>query len=112
MTCAACATFSPRWKDSIAYSLVLDGAGSDTIVAEALGSRRFEVIVRSRFLLERLRLAESYSCPGPHGAPKHHLPHVLQNNFQYGIITWTSVNSIPESTTVRMDIRSTSMAEN
>src|ERR1041385_1195010 len=37
---------SPRWKDSIHYSLVLDGAGSDTIVAEALGSRRFEVIVR------------------------------------------------------------------
>src|SRR6266849_3916781 len=34
------------WKDSIHYSLVLDGAGSDTIVAEALGSRRFEVIVR------------------------------------------------------------------
>ena len=37
---------TPRWKDSIAYSLILDGAGSDTIVAEALGSRRFEVIVR------------------------------------------------------------------
>src|SRR6266851_906182 len=37
---------TPRWKDSIHYSLVLDGAGSDTIVAEALGSRRFEVIVR------------------------------------------------------------------
>ena len=37
---------TPRWKDSIAYSLVLDGAGADTIVAEALGSRRFEVIVR------------------------------------------------------------------
>ena len=28
---------TPRWKDSIAYSLVLDGAGADTIVAEALG---------------------------------------------------------------------------
>src|SRR5580704_5415873 len=37
---------NPRWKDSIRYSLVLDGAGADTIVAEALGSRRFEVIVR------------------------------------------------------------------
>jgi acetylornithine deacetylase/succinyl-diaminopimelate desuccinylase-like protein len=35
-----------RWKDEIHYSLVLDGAGADTIVAEALGSRRFEVIVR------------------------------------------------------------------
>src|SRR5437870_7681193 len=37
---------APRWKDSIAYSLVLDGAGADTTVAQALGSRRFEVIVR------------------------------------------------------------------
>jgi len=37
---------TPRWRDSIAYSVVVDGAGSDTIVAEALGSRRFEVIVR------------------------------------------------------------------
>ena len=37
---------SPRWRDSIAYSIVVDGAGSDTIVAEALGSRRFEVIAR------------------------------------------------------------------
>src|SRR5262249_16279501 len=35
-----------RWRDSIAASVVLDGAGADTIVAEALGSRRFEVIVR------------------------------------------------------------------
>jgi len=44
----ACGIFfsTPRWKDSIAYSVVLDGAGADTIVAEALGSRRFEVIVR------------------------------------------------------------------
>src|SRR5208283_1748444 len=37
---------SSPWKDSIAASLVLDGAGSDTIVAEALGSSRFEAIVR------------------------------------------------------------------
>src|SRR4030088_764037 len=36
---------TPRWKDSIAYSVVLDGAGADTIVAAGLGSRGFEVIV-------------------------------------------------------------------
>src|SRR2546425_2180650 len=36
----------PRWKEAIRYNVVLDGAGADTIVAEALGSRRFEVIVR------------------------------------------------------------------
>src|SRR5690349_13472845 len=28
-----------KWREAIAYSLVLDGAGADTIVAEALGSR-------------------------------------------------------------------------
>src|SRR5271157_3097863 len=37
---------TPRWRDAIAYSVIVDGAGSDTVVAEALGSRRFEVIVR------------------------------------------------------------------
>src|ERR1700728_4618532 len=37
---------TPRWRDEIAYSVIVDGAGSDTVVAEALGSRRFEVIVR------------------------------------------------------------------
>lgn len=35
-----------NWNASISQSLILDGAGADTIVAEALGSRRFEVIVR------------------------------------------------------------------
>src|SRR5438045_8611226 len=34
------------WKDRIGASVILDGAGCDTIVAEALGSRRFEVVIR------------------------------------------------------------------
>src|ERR1700751_5258470 len=37
---------TPRWKDSIAYSLRLDGGEADTVLAEALGPWRFEVIVR------------------------------------------------------------------
>src|SRR5438045_6459620 len=37
---------TPRWKNAIAYNIVVDGAGSDTVVAEALGSDRFEEIVR------------------------------------------------------------------
>ncbi|MGE5726819.1 MAG: M20/M25/M40 family metallo-hydrolase, partial [Acidobacteriota bacterium] len=36
----------PHWSEAIAATLVLDGAGSDSIVAEALGSRRFEIVVR------------------------------------------------------------------
>src|SRR5690349_22671928 len=35
-----------EWKDVIAASIVLDGAGCDTIISEALGSRRFEVVIR------------------------------------------------------------------
>ena len=107
---------SKRWKDSISYSLVLDGAGADTIVAEALGSRRFEVIIRG---------------PGGHswsdfGAPNPILvlarainsfvqtpvPNSPKTTFNIGTIRGgTSVNSIPESASMRVDIRSTSMAE-
>jgi di/tripeptidase len=107
---------APRWKDSIAYTVVLDGAGSDTIVAEALGSRRFEVIVRG---------------PGGHswsdfGAPNPivilsraiqafthtPVPSMPKTTFNIGVIRGgTSVNSIPESASMRVDIRSTSMTE-
>jgi tripeptide aminopeptidase len=107
---------TPRWKDSIAYTLVLDGAGADTIVAEALGSRRFEVIVRG---------------PGGHswsdfGAPNPivilsraidtftatPVPNTPKTTFNIGVIRGgTSVNSIPESASMKVDIRSTSMAE-
>ena len=107
---------TPRWKDSIAYSVVLDGAGADTIVAEALGSRRFEVIVRG---------------PGGHswsdfGAPNPivilaraidtftamPVPSTPKTTFNIGVIRGgTSVNSIPESASMKVDIRSTSMAE-
>jgi len=107
---------TPRWKDSIAYSVVLDGAGADTIVAEALGSRRFEVIVRG---------------PGGHswsdfGAPNPivilakaietftamPVPAMPKTTFNIGVIRGgTSVNSIPESASMKVDIRSTSMTE-
>jgi len=107
---------NPRWKDLIRYSLVLDGAGSDTIVAEALGSRRFEIIIRG---------------PGGHswsdfGAPNPILvlagaiaaftqtpvPSSPKTTFNVGVIRGgTSVNSIPESASMRVDIRSTSTAE-
>jgi tripeptide aminopeptidase len=105
-----------RWLESIQCNLVLDGAGTDTIVAEALGSRRFEVIVRG---------------PGGHswsdfGAPnpivvlsraigtftRTPLPMSPKTTFNIGVIRGgTSVNSIPESASMRVDIRSTSMAE-
>ena len=107
---------SPRWKDSIHYSLVLDGAGSDTIVAEALGSRRFEVIVRgpgghswSDFgapnpIVVLARAIQSFAQTPVPASPK--------TTFNVGVIRGgTSVNSIPESASMRVDIRSTSMGE-
>jgi tripeptide aminopeptidase len=107
---------APRWKDSIAYSLVLDGAGSDTIVAEALGSRRFEVIVRgpgghswSDFgapnpILVLARAIQAFTETPVPSSPK--------TTFNIGVVRGgTSVNSIPESASMRVDIRSTSMAE-
>jgi tripeptide aminopeptidase len=107
---------SPRWKDAIHFSLVLDGAGSDTIVAEALGSRRFEVIVRgpgghswSDFgapnpIVVLARAVQSFAQTPVPASPK--------TTFNVGVIRGgTSVNSIPESASMRVDIRSTSMGE-
>jgi len=107
---------TPRWKDSIAYSLVLDGAGADTIVAEALGSRRFEVIVRgpgghswSDFgapnpIVILAKAIETFTATVVPSTPK--------TTFNIGVIRGgTSVNSIPESASMKVDIRSTSMGE-
>jgi acetylornithine deacetylase/succinyl-diaminopimelate desuccinylase-like protein len=107
---------TPRWRDAIAYSVIVDGAGSDTVVAEALGSRRFEVIVRgpgghswSDFgtpnpIIALSRAIEIFSQTQVPASPK--------TTFNVGVIRGgTSVNSIPESASMRVDLRSTSMAE-
>jgi tripeptide aminopeptidase len=107
---------TPRWKDSIAHTVVLDGAGADTIVAEALGSRRFEVIVRgpgghswSDFgapnpIVILAKAIETFIATPVPTAPK--------TTFNIGVIRGgTSVNSIPESASMKVDIRSTSMTE-
>ncbi len=107
---------TPRWRDAIAYSVVVDGAGADTVVAEALGSRRFEVIVRgpgghswSDFgapspIIALSRAIEVFSQTPVPTSPK--------TTFNVGVIRGgTSVNSIPESASMRVDLRSTSMAE-
>jgi tripeptide aminopeptidase len=107
---------SSRWRDSIAYSIVVDGAGSDSIVAEALGSRRFEIIARgpgghswSDFgapnpIIVLSRAVQTLSETPVPSAPK--------TTFNIGVIRGgTSVNSIPESASMRVDLRSTSMIE-
>jgi tripeptide aminopeptidase len=107
---------TPRWRDAIAYSVIVDGAGADTVVAEALGSRRFEIIVRgpgghswSDFgapnpIIALSRTIEVFSQTPVPASPK--------TTFNVGVIRGgTSVNSIPESASMRVDLRSTSTAE-
>jgi acetylornithine deacetylase/succinyl-diaminopimelate desuccinylase-like protein len=106
----------PQWRDSITASVVIDGAGTDTIVAEALGSRRFEVIIRgpgghswSDFgapnpIVVLARAIHLFSQTRVSTSPK--------TTFNIGVIHGgTSVNSIPESASMRVDIRSTSAFE-
>jgi len=107
---------TPRWKGAIAHSVVLAGAAADTMGAEALGSRRFEVIVRgpgghswSDFgapnpIVILAKAIETFTSTPVPTAPK--------TTFNIGVIRGgTSVNSIPESASMKVDIRSTSMTE-
>ncbi|HET6934861.1 MAG TPA: M20/M25/M40 family metallo-hydrolase [Candidatus Angelobacter sp.] len=107
---------SQRWKDSIEALLVVDGAGTDTYVTQALGSRRFEITFRS---------------PGGHSWSDFGVPNPIvllaralarfsevgvptnpRTTFNIGVIHGgTSVNSIPESATARVDLRSASREE-
>src|SRR5438477_5943456 len=107
---------SPRWKNSIQASLILDGAGTDTIVAEALGSRRFEVTVRG----PGGHSWSDFGVPNPivalgraiHLFSQTRVPSSPKTTFNIGVIRGgTSVNSIPESASMRVDIRSSSASE-
>lgn len=105
-----------EWKDSIAASVVIDGAGCDTIIAEALGSRRFEISVTG----PGGHSWSDFGVPNPIMALGHALHLFAQTRispqpkttFNVGVISGgTSVNSIPESASMRVDIRSTSPFE-
>jgi tripeptide aminopeptidase len=106
----------PHWSEAIASTVVVDGAGTDTIIAEALGSRRFEVEVRgpgghswSDFgvpnpIVLLARAIDAFSRTAVNAVPK--------TTFNIGVIRGgTSVNSIPQSATMRVDIRSMSSSE-
>lgn len=105
-----------KWGERIGSTIVLDGAGVDSVVTEALGSKRFEVTVRG---------------PGGHswadfGTPnpivvlsravakfsEAQVPTDPKTSLNIGVIQGgTSVNSIPESVTMRVDIRSAATSE-
>ena len=102
----------PPWRGRIAANLVLDGAGHEIAVTQALGSRRFLITV---------------SAPGGHSWTDAGLPNPIvllsevicrlgeiklsespRTTLNVGTIEGgTSVNSIPESASARLDFRST-----
>jgi tripeptide aminopeptidase len=104
------------WREAIHSLLVIDGAGTDTFVNQALGSRRFEITFRG---------------PGGHSWSDFGIPNPIvllsralarfsevqapespRTTFNVGVVSGgTSVNSIPESATARVDLRSASMEE-
>ena len=106
----------PRWSATIASQIVLDGAGSDTIIAEGLGSRRYEVAVRGQGghswsdfgvanpIVALARIIDRFTRTPVPVSPK--------TTYNIGIINGgTSVNSIPEAATMRVDTRSASVDE-
>jgi acetylornithine deacetylase/succinyl-diaminopimelate desuccinylase-like protein len=105
-----------RWKDSVGYTIVLDGGGSDSVVTEGLGSRRFLVTVNgpgghswSDFgtpnpIMVLARAIDQFSRTSIPANPK--------TTFNIGVISGgTSVNSIPESASFKVDMRSSSTIE-
>jgi tripeptide aminopeptidase len=106
----------PKWSANIVSLVVLDGAGTDTIIAEGLGSRRYEVTIRghgghswSDFgvanpIVGLARVIDRFTRTPVPATPK--------TTYNIGIVSGgTSVNSIPESATMRVDTRSASVEE-
>jgi len=107
---------SSPWRDRIGSTVVIDGSGNDAIIGQALGSRRFEVIVRgpgghswSDFgqpnpIVAISRIVSRFSQTA--------LPATPKTTLNFGVISGgTSVNSIPEIAQVSIDLRSASMEE-
>lgn len=107
------------WRWRTAAAIMIDGAGMDNIVAEALGSRRFEVTLRGpgghswsdagtpNPILALARVLDRFSqviLPQSPGGPR--------SAINVGTIEGgTSVNAIPEWARARVDIRSAGSAE-
>jgi acetylornithine deacetylase/succinyl-diaminopimelate desuccinylase-like protein len=107
---------TPQWRNAIQSLLVIDGAGTDTYVNQALGSRRFEITFRG----PGGHSWSDFGIPNPiillSRALAHFsevlIPESPRTTFNVGVVSGgTSVNSIPESATARVDLRSASKEE-
>ncbi|HLY39826.1 MAG TPA: M20/M25/M40 family metallo-hydrolase [Terracidiphilus sp.] len=100
----------------VAAHIVLDGAGADSAVTQALGSRRFQVTINGPG-------GHSFTdagTPNPIAAlaealsklSQTPLPEDPRTTMNYGTIQGgTSVNSVPESASASIDFRSTNSSE-
>jgi acetylornithine deacetylase/succinyl-diaminopimelate desuccinylase-like protein len=104
------------WGERIQYALVLDGAGTDSVVTQALGSKRFQVTVNG----PGGHSWSDFGLPNPIVAlaraidefSRTNVPTDPKTTFNVGTISGgTSVNSIPESATMKVDLRSASSEE-
>ncbi|MDR3763950.1 MAG: M20/M25/M40 family metallo-hydrolase [Acidobacteriota bacterium] len=95
----------------IAALVAIDGAGVDNIIALALGSRRFEVVIEG----PGGHSWSDYGTPNPivaaaaaiHELARLVLPEHPRTTVNVGTIAGgTSVNAIPERVTFRVDVRS------
>lgn len=107
---------NPRWRDAIAYTIVLDGGGTDSIITEGLGSRRFLATVRGAGghswtdfgtpnpIVILARAIDVFARTPVSRDPK--------TAFNIGVISGgTSVNTIPEAASMKVDMRSASAGE-
>ena len=106
----------PHWGDAVRSLLVIDGAGADTYVTQALGSKRFEVTFRG----PGGHSWSDFGIPNPivllcralSQFSQAEVPETPRTTSNIGVIRGgTSVNSIPESASARVDLRSASAHE-
>jgi acetylornithine deacetylase/succinyl-diaminopimelate desuccinylase-like protein len=112
---SAPAVADPTPAPSVAMLIALDGAGNDNIISQALGSRRFEVVISgpgghswsdhgapNPIVAASLLVAALFRIPLPVN------PRTTLNvgNIQGG----TSINTIPEQAVVKIDLRSSDPA--
>ena len=106
----------PKWFESIGALIALDGAGSDTIIAEGLGSRRYEITIRGA----GGHSWSDFGVPNPIVAlsrviarfSRTTVPTNPKTTFNIGTVQGgTSVNSIPQVATMRVDTRSASVEQ-
>ena len=104
-----------RYAGRVAAHIVLDGAGADTVVTQALGSRRYQVTITgpgghsftdagtpNPILILALAITNLTN------SPLHPYPDEPRATLNVGTIQGgTSVNTIPESATASVEFRST-----